>query len=268
MRKSVAAIFLGLLGFSTVLSQTIQLQNPSAENAREQRKLRGLVKTMRAEWCILSKQPNRAGTYSESARTLIETVTFDISGKEISRRPIPYSCATGALTELSQKHERSYDDQGRILEDITYSYDRKLLDKTAYEYSPQGKTNTLTKYAADASVQYTLRNEFDPAGNQLKTQFYGADGALSKATEYKYNEQGQMREVAEFDGSGTLRRKTSTTYEYDLHGNWIKSIESAFITEGEKSFFKPYRVEYRFIGYYSEKAEQKTKGTRKQSGKR
>jgi hypothetical protein len=267
MRKSVAALFLTLLCFSTMPSQTIQLQNSSAENAREQRKLRGLVKTLRAKWCLLSKHPNQTGKYRELAHSPIETVTFDISGREISRRPIPYSCATGALSEILQKHERNYDDQGRILEETTYSSTGNLIDKTTYEYTWQGKVSTLVRYGADAVAQYTWKNEFDPAGNQMKARFYGAGQTLSKATEYRYNEQGQVIEMAEFDGDGTLRRKTSTEYEYDSQGNWIKSIESEFVTEGEKSFFKPYRVEYRFISYYSENAGQKTEGTRKQSEK-
>lgn len=268
MRKPVAALFFGLLCFSMVQSQTIQSNNAPAANAREQRKLRGLVKTLRAEWCQMSKQPNRDGKYSELARALIEKVTFDISGKEISGPRIPYSCATGALSEILQKHERSYDDKGRVLEDTTHSSTGKMIDKTTYEYDLQGNVITLVKYGADGVAQYTWKNEFDTASNQTKAQYYGQGGILTKSTEYKFNEQGQMIEMAEFNGDGTLRRKTSTAYEYDLQGNWIKSIESEFITEGEKSFFKPTRIDYRFISYHSENARQKAQSTGKQSKKR
>jgi hypothetical protein len=268
MRNPVTALFLSLLCVSAAISQTSQSQNAPAENAREQRKLRGLVKTLRSEWCMLSKKPNRAGKYTELAHTLIETVTFDRSGKQLSRIPLLYSCATGALTEMSQKHERSYGDKGRIIEDITSSYDGKLISKTTYEYDPQGRVSALAKYRADGVLQYKLEHEFDEAGNEIKTSFYEQGGSLIKVTRFKFNEQGQIIETAEFDGHGALHKKVSIAFEYDRHGNWIKSIESDFVSEGEKSFFKPGQVQYRAITYYAETAGQKLKDTKKLPEKR
>src|SRR5687768_9757921 len=119
MRRFIAALLLSLLCVSGVIPQTATQVDAPAKSDREARNLRGLVDTIRDEWCMLSKELNQSGEYTELQHNHVNTVTFDISGKEVLRDPPRYYCATSAMIEANEKHDRKYDDNGRVREDIT-----------------------------------------------------------------------------------------------------------------------------------------------------
>ncbi|MDX9772590.1 MAG: hypothetical protein RBT02_04105 [Bacteroidales bacterium] len=65
---------------------------------------------------------------------------------------------------------------------------------------------------------------FNSLGLLTQVEYYGKDGTPGYSYNYVYNDKGFQSEFTGFDKDKVLATKTSTTYEYDEKGNWIKGI--------------------------------------------
>jgi hypothetical protein len=77
-------------------------------------------------------------------------------------------------------------------------------------------------YKGDPGTQMLLI--FNNLGLMTHLEYYGKDGTPGSSYNYVYNDQGFQSEFTGFDKDKIMTSKTSTTYEYDEKGNWVKGI--------------------------------------------
>jgi antitoxin component YwqK of YwqJK toxin-antitoxin module len=148
--------------------------------------------------------------------------------------------ADGSKDKINYEH----DAKGNIISKTTidaddeveskevYEWDNKhLLKKSVYEYGElvQEEANVLdennnlvesTTWTAEDGRSKTV-NQYDNKNNLIKTLVYNKDDKLVSKTLYSYNESGKPVGV-EYE---SVRRKSSTTINYDEHGNATEQTE-------------------------------------------
>lgn len=129
--------------------------------------------------------------------------------------------------------------------------DPRFDNKYKYKYDSQGNRVEEATYRSSGALSITDVSKFDPKGNRIEWARYTPTGELNFRKTISYNDYGQDVEVTYFHGDGSISEKDSyTDYEIDSKGNWIKRVESKWVTKNGKSYFEPYQVTYRKIMYY------------------
>lgn len=244
----------------------IRVSKP-VKSDKEERGLHGPVETIGEEWCGLSDKPDKSGKYREEKHYYVCTRTFDISGKQILYDPPLGRCLTNEMILASQRSHCKYDENGNEIEVTVTDLNGRLRHKYVYAYDSRGNCTETAGYNSEGKLDYKWVTKFDENGNELETTRYGWGGVYQFKDVRVYNDKGLVIELTHLTNDPSLNSKTITTYEYDSYGNWIKSIDSKLVLENGKTFFKPDRVDYRIITYYSEtgsaKSRRKTKEAKK-----
>ena len=111
------------------------------------------------------------------------------------------------------QHRYTYDEAGRILEDI-FLTDGVEFDRTTYRYDSKGRLAETTVYRDGKEYSRNVL-EKDEAGNLLKQTYY-SEGVESIRDEYTYDAKGNMVEAKTYiDGELTSR----SLYAYDDTGD-------------------------------------------------
>lgn len=110
-----------------------------------------------------------------------------------------------------------------IIEKISYGENGVVQEKALYTYDDEGNNIELMFYDANGLIISKWRNIYDKKGNRTEDALYDWDGSLLKKHIYTYDVQGNMIGVSYYQ-SGVLVTEETYTYEYDVHGNWIKKI--------------------------------------------
>lgn len=175
--------------------------------------------------------------------------TYDKNGNRLTAESWDHS---GWLPSFVYRREYTYDDQNRVLTEVSLDFWGRETDRTEHVYDDEAHTETVT-YDSGVSVYYfdengnTLRSiyrpkdgsytesesvyTFDENGNRLTGYSY-TDGALDSYWVDTYDAQGRKIHTAEYLPDGTLDREWR--YEYDDEANTM-------------TFYKPNgtrRVEY------------------------
>jgi len=251
MKKSTAALFLCLLFVSPLDSTPAIKKTKPPKSDREWRNLLGPIQTIRYEWCDLSDEPNKFGKYKELEREYVETLTFDVAGKIVKEDPPPEVCGTSVMIEFSQRHNRRYDENGNEIEDIVTDLEGRVIHKVVQAFDSVGNRIEEAYYCPDDTLGFKWLRKFDDSGNEIETMRYGRGGVFEFKASRAYNERGQCTEYTRYKPDGSLDEMLRIEYEYDSHGNWVKSTQYQLVTKVGNPFFKPRRIDYRTITYFT-----------------
>ena len=105
--------------------------------------------------------------------------------------------------------ENTYDDNGNLLEHVTYSTENEMKDKTEYQYDKNGYLIEKTETRSDGSW-YNYKYTNDKNGNVIKES-----SGDTPATEYTYDSKNRETSMAEYDSNGRKVRWSTTTYTAD-----------------------------------------------------
>src|SRR5690348_3804154 len=153
MKKiSTAALFICLV-LAHPISSRSAFKEPKPSKSGRESLLLGPVKSIRYEWCMLSKTPNEEGEYSELEHTLVKTLTFDTSGKLILQDPPPYLCGASLWVE-AERHIRKYDENGNEVEDIVTDLEGRLLRTIVQAFDPAGNRTEVAYYHPDSTLDF------------------------------------------------------------------------------------------------------------------
>ena len=99
-----------------------------------------------------------------------------------------------------------------------------LTQKIKVEGSFLNDTMTVEyfNYKGDPGTKILLM--FNDQGLLTRVEYYGKDGTPGSSYDLAYNDKGFNSEFTGYDKDKVLKTKTSSTYEYDEKGNWIKGI--------------------------------------------
>lgn len=179
-------------------------------------------------------------TFGENGR-LKESVFTSASGKPEDRRLFVY--ATDKLVEIQTfsrnrrliaKEKRSYDDKGRITEEVYYD-PSVARAKSVFEYDSSGNLIDVKFFMADGSKAiapvgpclggHRVTFTYDEKRRPITKTVYDDNGNLKKRWTYGYDSHGNYSTYTVQSGSSVT--KYSYTYDYDEKGNWIKSTQSS-----------------------------------------
>jgi hypothetical protein len=231
-----------------------------AKNEKELYGLKGNVKTIIKE---SAKIVFESGQYAEMNRNKWRTETYDLQGNLIKEDPIPrqearplFCTASGRCNTEEPQIKLTYNKQNKVIEERNVLKDGTITSKREFDYDSKGRTlewrfyyfnETTDKLELSGKWVYT-RN-----GNETKSTLYEECCKIKRWNIVSFNKNGDIIEMASFKADGSLTTKSSSSYEYDSTGNWIKRIMSVWITRNGKSFFEPVEAHYRTISYYDER---------------
>jgi len=158
------------------------------------------------------------------------------------------------------KNVTSYTVGGEVKEHRIYNHDGSLGFKTVYSYDEQGKKVKSQSYktggtlVTDSIIEHKINKDgnrveinidkaptksgkqnggksvttFDKKGNRLEMVSYNNDGSLKGRYSYTYNEKGMETGSFDYNADGSLDSKTTSIYEFDSVGNWIKKTSQTW----------------------------------------
>ncbi len=146
----------------------------------------------------------------------------------------------GRLTAVTE-----YDASGAEITRVAYTYTAD--EKRADRYDPSGE---LTSWSIET---------FDTSGRLAEISAYTAGSEDSPFTvSYEYDDHGNVT-LEETSGSLSIgfivitttpsETRTSYEYTYDEVGNWVKRVESAWISTGDEPHWQPTTATYRSFRY-------------------
>jgi hypothetical protein len=149
----------------------------------------------------------------------------------------------GSLLNLELRYK--YDEQGRVLEMLTYNWLYRSLEKIIYTYDSYGR-KTEVIYSKEGVMKNSYLYDAEDQVTQIIAE---RDGSLVSKTIFKYDSRGNETETSRFRPDGFLEQKIKTFYEYDSKGNWIKRAWIWLIKDGKK-ISEPQSITIREITYY------------------
>ena len=99
-----------------------------------------------------------------------------------------------------------------------------LIQKIEVEGSFFNDTMTVEyfNYKGDPGTKIMIM--FNSLGLLTHVEYYMKDGTPGSSYSFVYNDKGFQSEFTAYDKDKIVTAKTSSTYEYDERGNWVKSI--------------------------------------------
>jgi YD repeat-containing protein len=186
-------------------------------------------------------------TYDAAGRQVSEFV-LDANGIETRRTDVERDVAGNAVLELryrggtpTQRSERSFDPQGRLLELRQYDAEGRLVEVRTT--ADAGGDTSYLRYAADGSVEERGSLREGPFGS-VSAVVQDADGAMIYEVHLAYDEDGRQVERRDVEADGATM-VTTMVYELDAMGNWVR--QSTFEDSGDGP--ELYEVREREISY-------------------
>lgn len=181
--------------------------------------------------------------------------------------------------------EFSYDTEGRVLSQRSYSPGRKIPDETVYGYDGQTRVvkieTTTLGYSGCATceapvLESSQRLEYDTGGQLKRLNLFREDGTMTSyvaldydrfgrvsqynlfgaapgvsarlvmRTTFSYDTRGNMTQLESFDADGTLNART--TYEYDNRPNPFQRLYLGVFTGLFRSPNNATRQKYEYFG--------------------
>jgi len=166
---------------------------------------------------------------------------------------------------------RSYTAEGTLARRTVFTYDARGNETAAHNYTPEGvgESSTVLSYEGKgnlAEVSWSYASgvqggqtvyKHDAKGTLLSSVAfaYAADGTLQSRTEATYDARGNPTEVIWYGDNGQFKKRETSTYKYDLFGNWTQRTTTKWVSRGSQSFFEPPVVSYRTLAYYGKGVE-------------
>ena len=143
----------------------------------------------------------------------VMAVAFDVFGNQIDQwegykyddqgrtiRSVGYSFDTGKLTVVSESH---YEDD-YLIESCQFSLDGTPLGSNRYEYDSQGNCKKTIGYSADGTISNYFLHTYDNAGREVRVDYYYADGSAYGYDKRTYDEDGNQIGFYRYDQDGNL----------------------------------------------------------------
>ena len=137
---------------------------------------------------------------------------------------------SGRLTSLSGYNDRSvlevktlysYDAEGRLLTETSYSADDTLSYEAKQSYA-QGYARS-TVYFAQGAAESTLEETFDQSAHRLTEASYSPTRDLQYRVEYHYTDQGDLSTESAFSADGSVAYRLEN--RYDDAGRLLEATE-------------------------------------------
>jgi hypothetical protein len=194
-----------------------------------------------------------------------EASQYNASGVPESRTTSTYD-AKGYRTE-----SHSYADDGTLTRRIAFTYDAQGNETAAYSYTPEGapESSTVSIYDVKGNLEETawyyangiqggqVVYKRDTKGLLLSSVAldYALDGTLQSRTDATYDARGNPTEVVWYGDNSRFKTRETSTYRYDIFGNWTQQTTTKWVSRESGSSFEPPVVIYRMITYYGRGTE-------------
>ena len=182
---------------------------------------------------------NQTVRYSEEGKISGFTEhRYDGKGKDIEYKIINYN-SDGNITYFF--HEtRTYDADGKEIENISYDKNENIEKRTTYEYDANGKNIEEINYNKDDKIVRREEIEYDADGREIEWKCYDEYGKCSIQRIYTHDEHGNLIQYDEYFHGYTRKDE----YKRDENGNTIKSVH--YDSDGDIT--KIYEYEYDEMG--------------------
>ena len=115
----------------------------------------------------------------------------------------------------------TYDDSGRLTEEVTRDADGNETKKTVKEYNEAGLRTLETRYIR-GSLDWKQEYQYDEKGNCIRENHYNKDGTLAGFDTTEYDEAGREVKMEQHSADGYVY--TWRTEEYNDHGDLIRHL--------------------------------------------
>ena len=198
---------------------------------------------------------NERSTHDARGRE-IERVSCNTSG-EVTSRTVFVSNNNGSLSESV-----TYGAAGEITFHDTFEYDENGKKIRADYLNPDGSTRAYDVFAYDSrgylsevthsgnTLQHRDSYKYDDRGNATEWSINDKSGKRGLKVSWAYGDdsRGMPTEFLRYDSSDKVLSKEVYTYEFDSHGNWIKSKTRREVFVGKAPVIET-EVTYRTITY-------------------
>jgi hypothetical protein len=250
MKKPLLTFVLGFLITQSAFSQFY-------ENEKELYGLKGSVKTIVIEEAEIVLE---AGKYVEKNRKKWKTETYDLKGNLIKEDPIPPTearplvCVNGKCNTEEPQRKYRYNEQGKIIEELSVLMDGTITSKREFDYDSRGKLLEWRFYYQDETDKLYLAGKwvYTRNGNESKSIYYEGCCTIKRWQIAIFDKYKNLIEFSHYRADGSMTSKSAYAYEYEAKGNWTKRIMSVWVTKDGKSFFEPVEAQYRTFIYYDD----------------
>jgi len=202
---------------------------PGRNLGLESEKLSGPVRTVSIE---KASYTNRLGKWLEGRRRRSASLSFDLKGRMIEEayyEPVrhlqnKHVQGQGGLEGVSKgagllklKKVYTYDQEGKLAEEILYDSDASPEFKTTYTYSAAGYVQRRAGYRAAGSLAYEVVYTYDEESQGLGMKRYNGHGALQEKGVYVFDQNGRIMIRATYEPDGSLSSRIELSY--DRNGN-------------------------------------------------
>jgi hypothetical protein len=155
-------------------------------------------------------------------------------------------------TSLISRNENAYDDQGRLISQISYNPDASISSRIRISFAADGKPIERTRHDGDLltyRVRYTYDNkrrpvEVETTGSYVDTDA-SSEGYITGKVVYVYKGKDQPKEMLIYNQDGSLRERV--VFDYDSRGNWTKRTHRVKAAPAGKESTR--QIDYRTITY-------------------
>lgn len=171
---------------------------------------------------LITKISHNAGIEVHSQKMLQRSYKYYYEYEKENRLPITEKSIS---TDGSEKSKVVYKyENNRIKEDLAYSSNNELIQKTAYHYDDVKKQVDIVslRYFNGREVQSLITLQYNDNKQWTKRIIYDANGKIDSEVSFEYDDKGLLKKM-----SVCCQFNYSNTYEYkfDEKGNWIERIE-------------------------------------------
>jgi hypothetical protein len=155
-------------------------------------------------------------------------------------------------TTLVSRNENTYDQQGRLISQVSYNPDATVSARISVSLGPDGKPVERTRHDGNLltyRVRYTYDGkqrlvEVETTGSYVETDS-SSEGYITGKVVYVYKGKDRPKEMLIYNQDGSLRERV--VIDYDSHGNWTKRAHRVKAGPTGKEVTR--QIDYRTITY-------------------
>jgi hypothetical protein len=138
-----------------------------------------------------------------------------------------------------------------------YTPEGALESRTVSTYDGKGNLEATAWYYADGKQGGQITYKYDSKGTLLSSSAFESapNGALQSRTDITYDARGNPTEVMWYGDNSKFKKRETSTYRYDIFGNWTQRTTTTWVSTDSKSYFEPPIISYRTLTYYGKGAE-------------
>lgn len=199
--------------------------------------------------------------YRDDELDSVEKQTFDENGNRLSYEAWDHS---GWLPKLDYRMQFTYDDQGRVLTEVSTDFWGKETDRRDYTYDDEARTTTVVYSMGVTIVRYYDENgllllecqtddsgdyqmaetvyAYDENGNEISWHHY-VDGVLDMYVLSEYSDRGRKTYSARYDANGQKLHDWTYTYNEKTNSETLRYYDGDYrVTYYDDDGF-PLRIE-------------------------